>query len=237
MNFYNTLEVCLYLSLADLYNLLISDLSVFNKYAVSKMMIKKKNNISDYDKLLLFYNNPEVAVKLFNFRHLCNKMFKCITSLEICKYSESNEFGSNFLGKYEYIDMFWEDEIDSDHECFDLLLKILRKSPELVKYIDDKVFGNRYFVINFAAYINWDKKNWNDNDKFIHEKIMTYLLKKQPYFYNDWIDWIIEREIEKEDEFRVNCEGLDYETVYEMITERKRMEYDEIRKIRLENKK
>ena len=83
MNFYDTLKVCSYLRLDDLYNVLISNVTVFDKSAVSSAMNKLKNNMSNRHKLCFFNDNPEVAIKLFNFRNLCNETFKCINKKRI----------------------------------------------------------------------------------------------------------------------------------------------------------
>lgn len=205
LDFYSTLEVCSYLSLDDLYNILISDVGVFDKFAVSDVMNKTKNNMSNYHKLLFFYKNPEVAVKLFNLRSLCNQIFRCI---------KRSEFSDYIICKFFYYIMDEEYVFPFVPECYHLLSRIIRRFPGLVLYIDDKVFGNKYFIRDF--------KIWKCNDEYIYNKINNYIKDKHTDLYEKYYSskWIMRSDDENDtddeydtDEFGDSDDEVEYEDV------------------------
>ena len=174
MNFYDTLKVCSYLSLTDLYNILKSDVTVFDKHAVSEAMNKIKNNMSNYRKLWFFYDDPEVALKLFNFRNLCNQMFNPIKRSDFDDYIESEFFGSDIPDEYAFPFKNIFDNFEGKYNYY-LLSRIIRRFPGFIEYIDDKVFGNKYFVRDFTL--------WKNKDRFIYDKIMNYIKDKNSDLY------------------------------------------------------
>lgn len=156
--------------------------------------------MNNYQKLCFFYENPEVALKLFNLRSLCNQMFKCIKRSDFTDYIASEFFYYIMPEAYDF--PFVLEEL-GDKQCYNLLKKIIRRFPGLVEYIDDRVFGSKYFVRDFT--------DWRGEDEFIYNKIMRYIKDKhtdlyEKYNLNQWMKCMTpyddtDYETENDDEF------------------------------------
>lgn len=130
MNFYDQSEICKYLNIIDVFNLHQSGCFSYSEI----LLQEKKNKLTDYEKLKLFYDFPDESLEIFSFKDILNKIFLPLKPKEISKF-----FSKDILPEYSKY----------EKDCYRLVKNIFFRYPAFMCEVDPKIFLSIFFIKNF----------------------------------------------------------------------------------------